>query len=118
MAVAVNCKYPTALLAKIMVFLREGRSKTWGLDDTRKRITHTPDQWNEAAFFDPTADDQNQRLRFEFAMGTQGLNPFLKDAKTREEAYPYYHGRLISMLFDHFHEDFTGLAANTDIKSS
>jgi|GEM_PF-6551601 len=111
MAVQVKCANASALLAKIEAYLVDPGSNTWAIN-AKREITHTPEQWRGQAYFTGQSNAENDRIIFAFSMAKTppaGLTP-----KTRAQAYPYYHGRLVSFLFDHFHGQFEFVAGTND----
>lgn len=114
MSILVRAKNANLLLDKITAHLAQGKSDTWSINPTTKQITHTPEQWKDQAYLTSTVDDDNNVLRFHFKMGT--ANP--KYPKTRDDLYPYFHGRFVSFLFNHFHKQFERIIATSDTETT
>jgi hypothetical protein len=110
MAVHIRCEDAKALLATIEAHLATKKPETWAINTSTRQITHTPDQWKDQAYFKGTAHKDNDIVTFAFTVGTITG----KDAKTRDQVYPHYHGRFVSFLFDHFHGQFKRVIADAD----
>jgi hypothetical protein len=110
MAIIVRVTNAKAFLEKVIVHIISGKSSTWNVNPFTKAITHSPAQWLGQAYLVGSVDPDNDIVRFRFEMGTP--NP--EYPKTRDELYPYFHGRFVSFLFNHFHREFNRVIATSD----
>lgn len=100
MAVVVECLAPAELLAAIKDAIHNNHVTTWSYDSDGD-FTHTPDQWENQAWFDATVEPD--RLIF-------GIIPSTVFTLT-DTVYGVYHGRFIEMLLAHLSDQFTTAAA-------
>jgi hypothetical protein len=100
-AVIVKTTNAKSLLNEIEKFLQDKKSNTWVIN-TKQEITHTPEQWNNQAYFKGAANTQNNEIEFHFGRYTNAT-------KTWAALYPYYHGGFVSFLCDHFYGKFSSV---------
>jgi hypothetical protein len=100
MAVKAICGDPQQLLDAIKEAIRSGTVETWELD-TDGDLTHSPEQWNNEAWFRPSV--QTGQLVF-MIIGKES-------EAMSTEVYAVYHGRFIEMLLAHFDDKFSSASA-------
>jgi len=100
MAVRVICNDPQGLLNEIKTSIRNRTIETW-LVDSDGDFTHTPNQWQNQAWFRPSVGQD--RLEF-YILGNRAH-------VMSKVTYAVYHGRFIEMLLTHFDERITRASA-------
>jgi hypothetical protein len=100
MAVHVETRDPSGLLAAFKAAVNAGRIRTWAYDSDGD-FTHSAEQWNRRAWLRPHVG--SGVLTFTI-LGPQG------QAVSRE-IYGIYHGRFIETLLIHFDQQFGGARA-------
>jgi len=114
MSILVRKQNANLLLKKIITHIAEGKSATWSINPTTKEITHTPEQWKDQTYLVGVLGADNDSITFRFTMG----KPNSEFPKTRDDLYPYFHGRFVSFLFNHFHKQFERVVATSDTATS
>jgi hypothetical protein len=100
MAVRIFSENPRGLLAEVKASIKHGSIDTWSVDADGD-FTHTPDQWNNRAWFRPVVSED--KLVFNI------LAP--KSKSISRAVYGIYHGRLIEMFLIHFDREFSRASA-------
>lgn len=100
MAIIVTTASPRKLLTDIKAAIDEKKIDTWKYDSDGD-FTHSPDQWNNRAWFRP--DIRTDGLVFMI------LTP--RQTAMSSTVYAVFHGRFIEMLLAHFDIDFSTVMA-------
>lgn len=101
MSLTVNCESPIVLLSGIKKAIKDKEIKTWGIVLIKEveYFTHTPDQWNEKAFFESSIEVKQLRFRL----------TWYKESEPDIYTKGVYHGRFIEMICNHFGDKFSSI---------
>lgn len=102
MAITISTASPAALLANIKAAIKDGRIKTWSVDDDGD-FTHTADLWRYRAWLRPRVEIS--QLRFYI------LAP--RETTISKVIYAVYHSRFIEAILSHFDEDAKSFSASS-----
>jgi hypothetical protein len=91
MAVYIETAKPATLLADFKTAVKDGKIRTWSVDDDGD-LTHDTDQWRFKAWLRPRVKEG--QLAFFI------LAP--KDTNISKATYAVYHGRIIEAFLTHF----------------